>query len=77
VQIDPQFAEARFVLGTALRQTGGEQEGVREQKISVAIQNKKRAAETPNSQSQYSISEEKAHAVRSRAPLRMSDEART
>lgn len=44
IQIDSDYAEAHYVLGTALRQSGHAEEGKREQKISVDIQEKKRVA---------------------------------
>jgi tetratricopeptide (TPR) repeat protein len=44
IQIDPNYSEAHFVLGTALRQSGHAAEGMREQKISLALQEKKRAS---------------------------------
>jgi tetratricopeptide (TPR) repeat protein len=51
VQLDPNYAEAHFVLGSALRQTGHPAEGMREQKISVALQEKKRAAAIQDTES--------------------------
>jgi Flp pilus assembly protein TadD len=45
VQLDPNYAEAHFVLGTALRQVGHVAEGMREQKISLALQGKKAGGE--------------------------------
>jgi tetratricopeptide (TPR) repeat protein len=54
IQIDPDYAEAHFVLGTALRQTGHAEEGKREQKISVDIQDKKRTAAIQKTESQDS-----------------------
>lgn len=41
VEVSPKQPEAHFVLGTALRQSGHPQEGSREQKISVDLQNQK------------------------------------
>jgi tetratricopeptide (TPR) repeat protein len=41
IQLDASSAEAHFVLGTALRKSGHAAEGLREQKISLAIQNQK------------------------------------
>ena len=41
VRLDPNSAEAHFVLGTALRKSGHAAEGLREQKTSLAIQNRK------------------------------------
>ena len=52
VQLDPDYAEAHFVLGTALRQSGHAAEGTREQKISLALQEKKRQAAIQKSESQ-------------------------
>jgi Flp pilus assembly protein TadD len=52
IQINPDYAEAHFVLGTALRQSGHAEEGKREQKISVDIQERKRAAAIEKNQSQ-------------------------
>ncbi|MFY9683575.1 MAG: tetratricopeptide repeat protein, partial [Candidatus Sulfotelmatobacter sp.] len=43
IQIDPNYAEAHFVLGTALRQSGHAIEGRREQKMSVELQEKRRS----------------------------------
>jgi Flp pilus assembly protein TadD len=43
IELDPGYAEAHFVLGTALRQSGHAAEGGREQKISVELQEKKRS----------------------------------
>ena len=51
VQLDPNFAEAHFVLGTALRRSGHAAEGMREQKISLAMQEKKREAAIQNNES--------------------------
>jgi len=51
VQIAPNHAEAHFVLGTALRQSGHAEEGKREQKISVSLQ-EKQAAASKNTQEQ-------------------------
>lgn len=45
IQIDPDCAEAHFVLGTALRQAGRAAEGKQEQKISVDLQEKRRTAD--------------------------------
>ena len=42
IQIDSNYAEAHFVLGAALRQAGHAEEGKREQKISVDLQEKRR-----------------------------------
>jgi tetratricopeptide (TPR) repeat protein len=52
IQIDPDYAEAHFVLGTALRQSGQPEEGKREQKVSIDIQEKKRSAAIEKNQSQ-------------------------
>jgi Flp pilus assembly protein TadD len=52
IQLDPNYAEAHFVLGSALRQLGQAAEGTREQKISLALQEKKRAAAIKNTESQ-------------------------
>jgi Flp pilus assembly protein TadD len=52
VQLDPNYAEAHFVLGTALRQTGQTAEGTRQQKISLALQEKKRAEAIKKTESQ-------------------------
>jgi len=41
IQLDPNSAEAHFVLGTALRKSGHAAEGLREQRISLAIQNQR------------------------------------
>jgi Tfp pilus assembly protein PilF len=46
IQLDPNYTEAHFVLGTALRRSGHNEEGIREQKLSLAIRAKERAAET-------------------------------
>jgi cytochrome c-type biogenesis protein CcmH/NrfG len=46
VQLDPDYAEAHFVLGTALRKSGKAAEGIGEQKLSLALQQKKREAES-------------------------------
>jgi cytochrome c-type biogenesis protein CcmH/NrfG len=43
IQIDPSQPEPHFVLGTALRKTGHVQEGIKEQKISLDLQNKRAA----------------------------------
>jgi len=45
IAIDPNSAEAHFVLGTALKQTGRAAEAVREQKTSIDLQNKKHTAD--------------------------------
>jgi cytochrome c-type biogenesis protein CcmH/NrfG len=50
IQIDPNHAQAHFVLGTALRQTGHAQEGMREQKLSATIQMNRAAAQGKASQ---------------------------
>jgi Flp pilus assembly protein TadD len=52
VQIDPDNGETHFMLGKALRQSGRDDEGIREQKISVDIQEKKRAAAIKKTESQ-------------------------
>jgi cytochrome c-type biogenesis protein CcmH/NrfG len=52
VELDPNYAEAHFVLGTALRQAGHAAEGTREQKISLALQEKRRAAAIEHTESQ-------------------------
>ena len=52
IQIDSNYAEAHFVLGTALRQAGHAEEGKREQKISVDLQEKKREEAIKKSESQ-------------------------
>ncbi|MFY9979116.1 MAG: tetratricopeptide repeat protein, partial [Candidatus Sulfotelmatobacter sp.] len=44
IQIDPGHAQAHFLLGKALRQSGHAEEGKREEKISIDIQEKQRAA---------------------------------
>lgn len=43
IQIDSNSAEAHFVLGTALRKSGHDEEGMREQKTSLEIQSRKNA----------------------------------
>jgi len=48
IAIDPNSAEAHFVLGMALKQSGHTAEGIREQKISINLQNKKPGAGTEN-----------------------------
>ena len=50
ISIDPQSAEAHFVLGTALKRTRDAAGGTREQTISLALQNKEPV--TANSVSQ-------------------------
>jgi len=50
IQLNPDQAEAHFVLGTALRKSGRTEEGIREQKLSAELQNKKAASEKPVSQ---------------------------
>jgi Flp pilus assembly protein TadD len=52
IQIDPDYAEAHFVLGTALRQAGRAAEGKQEQKISVDLQEKRRTAAIEKTESQ-------------------------
>ena len=51
-QIDPDYAETHFVLGTALRQAGCAAEGKQEQKISVDLQEKRRTAAIKKTESQ-------------------------
>jgi hypothetical protein len=46
------YAEAHFVLGTALRQAGRAAEGKQEQKISVDLQEKRRTAAIKKTESQ-------------------------
>ncbi len=41
IRVDPDNAQAHFVLGTALRRSGHAAEGIREQRLSLEIQNKK------------------------------------
>ena len=43
IALDANYAEAHFVLGTALRRLGRTEEATREQKLSVAIQEKQQA----------------------------------
>jgi Tfp pilus assembly protein PilF len=43
IRIDPNYFEAHFVLGTALRQLGQTKEAAIEQKIALDIQEKSRA----------------------------------
>ena len=38
IAVDPEYYKAHFVLGTALRQLGQEEEGLREQKLSAELQ---------------------------------------
>ncbi len=49
VALDPKSADAHFVLGTALRQSGHQEEGTREQKISLELQNQKVRTESQSS----------------------------
>ncbi len=46
------YAEAHFVLGTALRKSGHAAEGTREQKVSLTLQEKKRQAAIGKTESQ-------------------------
>jgi tetratricopeptide (TPR) repeat protein len=50
VHFAPKSVQTHFVLGTALRESGHEQEGLREQKTSVVLQSKSRSADRDESQ---------------------------
>jgi Tfp pilus assembly protein PilF len=52
IQVDPNYVEAHFVLGTALRQLGQAPEAANEQKIALEIQEKRRAAAIKRNESQ-------------------------
>jgi Tfp pilus assembly protein PilF len=52
IEIDPNYFEAHFVLGTALRQVGETAEAANEQKIALAIQEKHRAEAIKKNESQ-------------------------
>ena len=52
IQIDPNYVEAHFVLGTVLRQLGRAPEAANEQKIALDIQEKRRAAAIKKNESQ-------------------------
>jgi len=48
IQLNPDQAAAHFILGTALRNSGRMEEGIREQKLSAELQSKKAASEKPS-----------------------------
>jgi Tfp pilus assembly protein PilF len=52
IRIDPNYFEAHFVLGTALRQLGETKEAANEQKIALDIQEKSRAEAIKRNESQ-------------------------
>jgi Flp pilus assembly protein TadD len=64
VQLDPSYAEAHLCSNTALRQTGHTADGIREQKVSLALQEKKRTAAEPGQASDQNFNRKKAHTIR-------------
>ncbi|MGA3306904.1 MAG: tetratricopeptide repeat protein [Stellaceae bacterium] len=52
IQIDPNYFQAHYVLGTVLRQLGQTTEAAKEQKLSVDIQEKSRTEAIKKNESQ-------------------------
>ena len=52
IQIDPNYFQAHYVLGTVLRQLGQTAEAMKEQKLSVDIQERTRTEEIKKNESQ-------------------------